>query len=153
MIKKTLAFMLLPTMIFILTAGVGLIWGSEALLKSIVALIVGFVFFYLFVVFGIASYDLFFRGKEMTNKTPMPEPVAWMHEEWDHTITNDDKSAAQSTFSRYRYGLITTAQAEAYADACVRGALENAAMILKANAEACNIDTAIILRANAEAMR
>src|SRR5690625_6041884 len=113
----------------------------------------GFLIFLSIRCFWNSQLRLVFQGKEMTNKTTMPEPVAWMHEEWDHTITNDDKSAAQSTFSRYRYGLITTAQAEAYADACVRGALENAAMILKANAEACNIDTAIILRANAEAMR
>lgn len=62
----------------------------------------------------------------MTNKTPMPEPVAWMHEEWDHTITDDDKNAASSTFSRYRYGLITTDQAEAYANARVKQALEEA---------------------------
>lgn len=53
------------------------------------------------------------------SKLTMPEPVAWMHEEFDHTITDDNKRAASSTFSRYRYGLITTTQAEAYADARV----------------------------------
>lgn len=60
-------------------------------------------------------------------KVTMPDTVAWMHEEWDHTITDDDKKTASSSFSRYKHGLITTAQAEDYADARVREALEMAA--------------------------
>src|SRR5690554_6631361 len=49
--------------------------------------------------------------------------------------------------------LYSTTQMEAYADAKVRQALDEAAMILKANAEACHSDTRIMLRANAEAIR
>lgn len=48
--------------------------------------------------------------------------------------------------------LITTDQAEAYANARVREALEEAAGIIKANAEACDSGTRIMLRANAEAV-
>lgn len=63
---------------------------------------------------------------------------------------SDDYEVERIPNPKHRY--VTTDQAEAYAEARVRGALEEAAMILKANAESCNIDTAIMLRANAEAI-
>lgn len=68
----------------------------------------------------------------MTNKTTMPEPVAWLHEEGDHIITAAEKRAANATFTRYGQGLITTWQAEAYANAMVRKALEEAAQACEA---------------------
>ena len=58
-------------------------------------------------------------------KVTMPDPVAWLHEEGDHIITAAEKRAANATFTRYGQGLITTTQAEAYADARVRVALED----------------------------
>lgn len=48
--------------------------------------------------------------------------------------------------------LITTDQAEAFANARVREALEEAAAILQANAQSCETNTRIILRSNAEAV-
>lgn len=87
-------------------------------------------------------------------KVTMPEPVAWMHEEFDHTITDNNKRAASSTFSRYRYGLITTTQAEAYADAKVREALEEAASVLENNSDACrSLAVRVLLSSNADAIR
>lgn len=84
----------------------------------------------------------------MTHKTTMPEPVERVvlrddgpHLVYEHQVFSTDKR------------LITADQAEAYKDACVRQGLEDAAMILKANAEACHSDTRIMLRANAEAIR
>lgn len=68
-------------------------------------------------------------------KTQMPEPVAWLHEEGDHIITAAEKRAANASFARYEQGLITTTQAEAYADARVREALEAAAKVPRAYAE------------------
>lgn len=76
----------------------------------------------------------------MTNKTTLPDPVVL------RTVMPGD----------YRYGHVygyTRKQMEAYANAMVRESLEEAAMILETNAEACNADTEIILRANAEAIR
>lgn len=71
----------------------------------------------------------------MTNKTTMPEPA------------HRGPTRTGSYFDSY-----SKQQMEAYKDACVREALEEAAMILKANAEACHSDTRIMLRANAEAI-
>lgn len=68
----------------------------------------------------------------MTNKTTIPEPVAWLHEEGNHIITAAEKRAANATFTRYGQGLITTtAQAEAYADTRVRKVLEEAARLCR----------------------
>ena len=96
----------------------------------------------------------------MTNKVTMPEPVAFR---WRAPIVDSD--GRQCGESDWKFGtkkgghpwwtrdnLITTNQAEAYANAMVKQALGEAAMILKANAEACHSDTRIMLRANAEAI-
>ena len=95
----------------------------------------------------------------MTHKTTMPEPVAsrWR---W-RDIENDPWKTTQGAAWKNPTAapkleveqLITTNQAEAYANDRVKQALEEAAMILKANAEVCHSDTGIILRANAEAIR
>lgn len=97
----------------------------------------------------------------MTHKTTMPEPVAFR---WRAPIV--DSVGRQCGESDWKFGaekgglpwwtrdnLITTDQAEAYKDACVRDALEDAAMLLEANAEVCHSDTGNILRSNADAIR
>ena len=95
------------------------------------------------------------------SKVTMPEPVAFR---WRVPIVDSD--GRQCGESDWKFGtekgglpwwtrdnLITTTQAEAYKDACVREALEKAASIIETNAEACNTDTRIMLRANAAAVR
>ena len=77
-------------------------------------------------------------------KVTMPEPVAYRSKESPYLFSLGGPGT--DGFD----GLITTTQAEAYADAMVREALEQAAGIIKANAEACDSGTRIMLRANAE---
>lgn len=56
----------------------------------------------------------------MTNKTTMPEPVAFLNP-YGGVLTSLTTGLERETFT---IKLITTAQAEAYKDACVREALE-----------------------------
>ena len=76
----------------------------------------------------------------MTNKTTMPEPVAYPSDDWVEAFFGlPDKNGLYmfrggfvNIAGRFRIaakcaGLITTTQAEAYKDACVREALEEAA--------------------------
>lgn len=91
----------------------------------------------------------------MTHKTTMPEPVAYVTDVFQIVWSGTGPIASMVDRHEITTGtpLITTDQAEAYANGRVREALEEAAMILKANAEVCHSDTAIILRSNAEAIR
>lgn len=83
-------------------------------------------------------------------KTKMPEPVA-------HFLVDSGSGSFAQVAPEYAVdddvvGLYGDLQMEAYKDACVREALEQAAGIIKANAEACDSGTRIMLRANAEAV-
>lgn len=77
-------------------------------------------------------------------KVTMPRAVGY--------VTRDTSQADMDAELPEGTPIITTTQAEAYANARVREALEQAAGIIKANAEACDSGTRIMLRANAEAV-
>lgn len=79
----------------------------------------------------------------------MPDPVAVVDYDTDKGLFVDilDGELKQGDT------LITTGQAEAYADARVREAMEEAASIVQANARSCtNITTRLVLEANARAI-
>src|SRR5690625_1763247 len=71
----------------------------------------------------------------MTNKTTMPEPVAYMHVSryTDRKVISKRKDKPKMQSKGFiSHGLITTWQAEAYANAMVREALEKAAQACEA---------------------
>lgn len=87
-------------------------------------------------------------------KVTMPEPVAVVCHGYDLFFVGGGPIADLVKRLGVKVGdwLITTEQAEVYAAARVREALEEAAGIIKANAEACDSGTRIMLRANAGAV-
>lgn len=85
-------------------------------------------------------------------KVTMPDPVAYAHRDILRRGNCVERIYPTAKHGSESVGLITTDQAEAYANARVREALEQAAGIIKANAEACDSGTRIMLRANAEAV-
>ena len=72
-------------------------------------------------------------------KVTMPEPVAWVRRHPDGTLTAEFLEDAVISPTRKQSGawmpMITTTQAEAYADARVREALEEAAALCDRFAE------------------
>lgn len=80
-------------------------------------------------------------------KPTMPEPVAYRSKESPYlfSLGGPDTDGFD--------GLITTTQAEAYAAARVREALEQAAIVVEKNALACTPTTAVILLSQAQAIR
>lgn len=89
-------------------------------------------------------------------KVSMPEPLAYCGQGLKPIYANHMdvvKRRDPTLIPFYDTTLYDDTRLEAYANARVREALDEAAMILKANAEECNIDTARILRSNAEAIR
>ena len=88
----------------------------------------------------------------MTN-VPMPESIIEFRVDRIGRESDVIFAYEVSRLDEGHYKAITTTQAEAYANAKVREALEQAALTIEANAEACNTDTRIMLRANAAAVR
>lgn len=84
----------------------------------------------------------------MTHKTTMPEPVGY---QWLDTGHFRKKVPADADASAFR-SLITTTQAEAYADARVREALEEAESIVRSNADASSSMAKEMLHSNADAI-
>ena len=87
----------------------------------------------------------------------MPDPVAWVRRHPDGALTAEYLENEVISEVRKQSGawlpLITTDQAEAYADARVRETLEEAASIIETNAAGCNETTFYILHSQIEAIR
>lgn len=101
---------------------------------------------------GIAKGGAF--GAKAMSQLKMPEPVGWVNH---NVLTGAERTTRLPIQSLqpgvYRHTkLYNEEQMEAYANAMVREALERAAGIIRANAEACDSGTRIMLRANAEAV-
>lgn len=81
----------------------------------------------------------------MTTKTTMPGPVAWVRRQ-DAVISTVRKQSGAWL------PMVTTAQAEAYANARVREALEEAESIVRSNADASSSMAKEMLHSNADAI-
>lgn len=86
---------------------------------------------------------------------PMPEPVAFAAGGHPNHLCSRAQYNSMLGKNRIKFDvpLITTTQAEAYADARVREALEEAATIIEKNALDCIPTTAVILLSQAQAIR
>lgn len=92
------------------------------------------------------------------SNVPMPEPVAWVRRHPDGALSAEYLRNEAIEPVRKESGawipMITTTQAQAYTDARVKEALEEAAAIVDANATACTGQIRKgLLRSNAAAIR